>query len=174
MSRTALYRHFDAEGALLYVGISLHAVRRLEQHKTSAHWFARIRRVDVEWFDTRAMALAAEAAAIVAENPVCNRMRPAGAVISRQDARPQRQPEGVLHVGSGRIDGWYFDGSATHMRGWFAAMFPQDEFRVVRPTAETQELSDDKYLDWGEHVFWARTRTPNYAAADAFDERAAA
>lgn len=174
MSRTALYRHFGADGALLYVGISLHAVRRLEQHKTSAHWFSRIRRVDVEWFDTRAMALAAEAAAIVAENPVCNRMRPAGAAISRPGARPQRQPEGVLHVGSGRIDGWYFDGSAPHMRGWFAAVFPLDEFRVVQATTESKQLRGDMLLRPLNYQAWARTVAPNYAAGNAFDERAAA
>lgn len=76
MSRTALYRHFDSGGLLLYVGISLDTIRRTQQHKHGARWFERIGRIDIEWHPTRPAALAAEAIAIARECPECNLAQP--------------------------------------------------------------------------------------------------
>ncbi len=70
-----LYRHFDAAGDLLYVGISLSAVSRLSQHKNSA-WFAEIKRVEIEHYPTRDEALDMEALAIRNENPRYNKFIP--------------------------------------------------------------------------------------------------
>ena len=69
---TCLYRHFDAEGHLLYVGISLSHLQRLGQHRSNAHWFDRIERVEIERFPSRKEAKAAEDKAIFEENPECN------------------------------------------------------------------------------------------------------
>lgn len=88
MTTTHLYRHFDAEGALLYVGISLSAVNRLSQHKDCSHWFDDIARVDIETFPSRHEALRAEKAAILAENPRHNLRRPG---LREQDAVRQRR-----------------------------------------------------------------------------------
>ena len=71
-TRTALYRHFDVEGRLLYVGISLNAVARLAQHRETAHWFGQIARIEVEWHESRMLAEAAERKAIKAERPAHN------------------------------------------------------------------------------------------------------
>jgi hypothetical protein len=71
---THLYRHFDCNGTLLYISVSLHAVARLFGHKNSA-WFGPIARVEVETFPTREAALKAEAAAISIEGPVFNGLR---------------------------------------------------------------------------------------------------
>jgi hypothetical protein len=68
---TALYRHFNGDGTLLYVGISLSVVQRLSEHAASP-WFKRISRIDVEWFDSRAQARAAEREAIQDERPIHN------------------------------------------------------------------------------------------------------
>lgn len=70
--KTKLYRHFDNNKKLLYVGISLNSVARLAQHRDAAHWFDDIATVTIETFSTREEALAAERNAIVNENPVCN------------------------------------------------------------------------------------------------------
>lgn len=70
--RTALYRHFDAVGALLYVGISRSAAARLASHEQS-NWDQDIARVDVEWFESRAAALRAERKAIAQEEPKHNK-----------------------------------------------------------------------------------------------------
>lgn len=69
---TQLYRHFDANGKLLYIGISLSALHRLAGHKEHSHWFRDIARVEIETYPTRAEALKAERAAILAEQPLYN------------------------------------------------------------------------------------------------------
>ena len=69
---TELYRHYDAEGKLLYVGISLSAVIRLAAHKHSSEWFDRIAMVKIERFQNRRAALVAERAAILTEDPEYN------------------------------------------------------------------------------------------------------
>jgi hypothetical protein len=70
-----LYRHFDASGKLLYVGISLFAIRRLAQHGDSA-WFSQIAIVKIERFPDRETAALAEAIAINFERPAFNRFIP--------------------------------------------------------------------------------------------------
>jgi hypothetical protein len=75
-ARTQLYRHFDGDDRLLYVGISLSTVSRLAQHRDSAPWFAGLAKVTVQLFETRETALEAEARAIAIEDPLYNRRRP--------------------------------------------------------------------------------------------------
>lgn len=70
-----LYRHFDADGKLLYVGISLSAIKRLGEHAANSHWYCSIRTVTIEHFDTREQAIAAETAAIKNERPAHNIMK---------------------------------------------------------------------------------------------------
>lgn len=72
MTRTALYRHFDASGALLYVGISVQPLIRLAAHVWSSMWAADVATVKIEWFETRTAAEHAEWAAIKNEAPRCN------------------------------------------------------------------------------------------------------
>lgn len=69
---TALYRHFDADDGLLYVGISLNYLNRLGDHRKGSPWFRLIARTTVEWFQSREEALEAERAAIMVEAPQCN------------------------------------------------------------------------------------------------------
>lgn len=76
MSETHLYKHFNAEGKLLYVGISLSTITRLSQHKEHSHWFASIARVEILKFASRERALEAERLAIIEENPEHNIKRP--------------------------------------------------------------------------------------------------
>jgi predicted GIY-YIG superfamily endonuclease len=69
---TVLYRFFDAEDRLLYVGITCHLPRRLSEHQRK-RWTDDAARVELERFTTREEALAAERAAIQTEHPSVNR-----------------------------------------------------------------------------------------------------
>lgn len=71
--QTELYRHFDAGGELLYVGISLNTTYRLMHHKAVASWFDQIARIEIERFATRDEARDAELVAIRDERPIHNR-----------------------------------------------------------------------------------------------------
>lgn len=73
MGTTTLYRYFDGDDVLLYVGISLNAVLRLAQHShAGAEWTASIARSTFQHFPTRVAALAAEKTAIQTEKPRFN------------------------------------------------------------------------------------------------------
>jgi predicted GIY-YIG superfamily endonuclease len=71
--RTAVYRFFDADDRLLYVGITHDTRTRWAWHKGNAAWWASQRRVVVAWHDSRDDALAEEYRAIRAEAPIWNR-----------------------------------------------------------------------------------------------------
>jgi len=70
---TALYRHFDTAGALLYVGISVNPLQRTGQHLVRAPWVREVRTITVEWHPSRPAALAAELTAIRSERPRHNK-----------------------------------------------------------------------------------------------------
>jgi len=67
-----LYRHFDRDGRLLYVGISSSALRRLDEHKGASHWFHEIANITISSFGTRAEVLLAERNAVQDERPLHN------------------------------------------------------------------------------------------------------
>jgi len=85
-----LYRHFDKDGILLYVGISLSALNRLGQHKDHSHWFDTISRVEIENFNTREEALVAESLAIFNEKPTHNIKQPRRTQIMEDIARQNK------------------------------------------------------------------------------------
>lgn len=70
--RTALYRFFDADGALLYVGISCQPEVRFTQHAADKAWWPQVARTEVVWYDDRLAAAAAEAQSILNESPLWN------------------------------------------------------------------------------------------------------
>lgn len=69
--RAAVYRLYDAEGKLLYIGSAYDpAHRSLDHSKTS--WWPRVARREDEWHESRAAAYIAETAAIWSEGPEAN------------------------------------------------------------------------------------------------------
>lgn len=73
---TDVYRHYDANGVLLYVGISLSAFTRLKGHRRDSAWFKQISHITVEHCETRVKAELAEAWAIRHEKPLYNKNVP--------------------------------------------------------------------------------------------------
>lgn len=86
-----LYRHFDAAGTLLYVGVSLNAAARLSKDP-SRPWASRVAIVTAQTLPSRAEALAAEKVAIQTENPEFNITHTVRLVASRSVA-PLFPPE---------------------------------------------------------------------------------
>ena len=67
-----LYRHYDPNGDLLYVGVSLDGLRRQMQHSKGSEWRVAIYQIIIEPFATREEALEAEQQAIRTEYPKYN------------------------------------------------------------------------------------------------------
>lgn len=70
---TTLYRLFDVEGELLYVGITSALGSRLSAHRRTQPWWDEVAETAVEAFDDRRSALAAEREAIETEGPRFNK-----------------------------------------------------------------------------------------------------
>src|SRR5262249_31908278 len=68
-----LYRAYDADGRLLYVGISLSAFNRLIDHKRDSGWASEMVTMTVERFPTREIAEWEERKAIKEQRPIWNR-----------------------------------------------------------------------------------------------------
>lgn len=93
--KTALYRQFDANNVLLYVGASIAPTSRFAQHRSGASWYQRVARIEIQWFSNYMEAIAAERVAIRTEHPLFNTMRYAGCadeeMIARQRAYRERK-----------------------------------------------------------------------------------
>lgn len=101
VSAATVYRFFDADGSLLYVGMTTLGPARWSQHATLQPWWQDVATATVAHYPSVEAALHAETAAILAEQPVHNvmhrnprpirppRIRPhgAGSVYQRQDGR---------------------------------------------------------------------------------------
>lgn len=67
---TALYRLYDAQGVLLYLGISWNPDERMKLHALDKHWLHLVTRRTIEWYPDRASALAVEVTATASEKPL--------------------------------------------------------------------------------------------------------
>lgn len=67
-----VYRFYDAEPLLLYVGISNSPTSRFKSHSRKAPWWPDIARVRIVWCSSRKQALREEARVIRTEGPIWN------------------------------------------------------------------------------------------------------
>jgi predicted GIY-YIG superfamily endonuclease len=87
---TALYRFFDAQGLLLYVGITKDLQTRFGSHALTKKttWWPLVASHSIEWFDNRPSAATAEIRAIQRENPAYNlSLRPSPYLVSEAGGR---------------------------------------------------------------------------------------
>lgn len=69
-----LYRLFDENQELLYVGISMHVMARIHDHAKHKDWFSKVSTIKIERFNSRKEVEEAEKAAIKNEKPKHNVM----------------------------------------------------------------------------------------------------
>jgi hypothetical protein len=70
---TALYRCYDPDGWLLYVGITLDPARRFREHAKTFGWWPAVASTTVEWLPFGSqLAKTTETLAVCLERPACN------------------------------------------------------------------------------------------------------
>ena len=67
-----VYRLFDAEDTLLYVGVTFMPGNRFNQHRREKYWWDQVVRKEFEVFENRSAAREAERVAILSEGPKHN------------------------------------------------------------------------------------------------------
>lgn len=91
-----LYRFFDADGDLLYVGITCDPGSRFKQHRRGKSWWHEIARIELEQFSSRVELEQAEREAIPKENPKYNiKLRTGGTPAPPPGYRPD-QAKGLV------------------------------------------------------------------------------
>ena len=70
--QTALYRFYDGEGTLLYVGITKRPPTRFDAHAADKPGWPEVTRIEIEWCESRAEADRRERTAIKSEHPKWN------------------------------------------------------------------------------------------------------
>ena len=83
MTSPVLYRHFDADGELLYVGSSIAFFARTMIHVYGAKWAKMVTRIELEHFDDKRTCELAEQSAILIEGPKFNKRDYARAIKRR-------------------------------------------------------------------------------------------
>lgn len=68
----SVYRAYNADGELLYVGCTLHPIVRLNRHINGARWKDEVVVFEIDRFDTREEARFVEKMAIIEEAPIYN------------------------------------------------------------------------------------------------------
>lgn len=82
---TAVYRLYDKDRRLIYVGIAEDFDLRFKQHRKAKAWWLDVASKDVIWFQTRLDACYEEARAIAAESP-------------RENDHPGLDPVGLIPI----------------------------------------------------------------------------
>lgn len=72
--RSVLYRFYDADGRLLYVGCTVDLARRTSEHRQMSWWFQMVTKTRLQVFVAEEAARAAEAVAIQEEQPAFNKV----------------------------------------------------------------------------------------------------
>jgi predicted GIY-YIG superfamily endonuclease len=97
MQSTAVYRYYDGDGALLYVGIAHDFGRRDQQHIERSRWRHMATLVRAELFPWRYTALSIEGCAIQHEDPIYNAdRRSAAALTGLAEKKLYRKSKGVV------------------------------------------------------------------------------
>jgi hypothetical protein len=71
---THVYRHYDVNGRLLYVGVAQSTHNRLQQHRKQTVWFPLTALITIDDYPSRKAAEIDEARAILIEKPLYNRV----------------------------------------------------------------------------------------------------
>lgn len=67
-----IYRHFDKEGTLLYIGTTANIFQRMLGHSRQSHWHDQIANITLEHCSSKKEAFKREAEAIFKETPLFN------------------------------------------------------------------------------------------------------
>ena len=143
---TQMYRLYNADGTLLYVGISWSALSRITQHKTDKPWWTTVTRVDITTIPgDRAAAEAAERHAIHTEQPLHN--------IVHNRTRTERPAMTARNTGSHPLVGYFV---LIKKQGWQGRIIAVTDKHVVVDTFswltgsyyQTRVLPLDDIIDW--------------------------
>lgn len=110
--RTAIYRLYDEEDRLLYVGITASPTARWASHSLSKPWWRDVARFDLAWLPSLTAAQSAERTAIRSERPLHNvQLNAVPPPPVQVDAQSHRYEQIAAELRAGIISGAYPTGA---------------------------------------------------------------
>lgn len=99
-----LYRHYDSEGKLLYIGISTNITARIAAHRSNSHWFDQVSIIKIENFSCLKELRFAEKKAVEQEEPFYNTVyNTNNKVFKERDLLGLHELADYLNIPAGRI-----------------------------------------------------------------------
>lgn len=134
---TTLYRMYDLEGGLPYVGISRTPVTRIgREHRAAQPWWIDVATVTMEHFDDRESAASAEVVAIQAESP---RWNARSSLVAPRRSRHRGFPSGRPDRGAPSKAEWLAAYAALAERRWKCARADAEALVVRQHVRELQD-----------------------------------
>lgn len=140
--RAAVYRLWDADGNLLYIGSAYDPAKRSRKHRGKDWWPQVARRTD-DWHPSREAAYVAETAAIAAARPLGNRISGPGAVAAPAPKPPRATPLFVLAEIDAYFDEVRTEPPAVRFRKLTALMEAVEAVAAIRRKAIFEEMRAD-------------------------------
>lgn len=100
--RPFVYRIYDVDGRLIYIGATSNLTQRLVNHRTTVWWWSLAARVEAEPQDDMDTAFVVEHAAIRAEHPAFNLLDRRGRCLRYQHRMTERDVEVCRNWAPGR------------------------------------------------------------------------
>ena len=149
--QNVLYRFFDANDELLYVGISMTPWERFRQHRQDKSWWVDIRKTTMEPYPSRAAVMAAERTAIIEERPRYNVVHNRGNGVIRKSFSGERFS--------------FIDQSGNERRGQLQLVYEvmgdpiSDDYNA---RWESAEYVFNQWVDWYDRI-WSREKVKGSA-----------
>jgi hypothetical protein len=134
VSTTTLYRFFDKDNRLLYVGISSRGPSRWKEHERNRDWWHDVTSSTMQTFTSRQDALRAEREAIKSERPVYNKMHNKPGAVAKKVWTAGHIPEEELR-------NWRIPGPRVQPVLWRGRFVDNYDFSVIRPDPGLNEVS---------------------------------
>lgn len=162
MTTASLYRFFNKDGDLLYVGISSKLGNRFHEHSKNQPWYEEIVGSTVAHYPTREAALDAERDAIKAERPLYN-------VVHNRDkaavpfAPPESSRDGVNDPNDALVGMWFHspgpDGYPVQWQGQIIGTSPGDRYVVELYSWASTMANGCKVVPSSDIATWNLFRT---------------
>jgi predicted GIY-YIG superfamily endonuclease len=148
IQKTTLYRYFDSEDRLLYVGITKNIFDRQNAHAKTQPWWHEVNKATFEHLDSREEALSCETEVIAREFPKYNKSGPT--------IDPELRKHLIEIISSSLDDEWH-----EQLSNKINAFMSEVNDFSQQPEAYKLAFAIDSSIDWDEHGEYRMIYCPN-------------
>ena len=152
-----MYRFFDGQGRLLYIGATSCFPRRLREHARDKPWWDDVARIDIEHFSSLKAAQTAEVEAIKSEKPLYNKIA-ASVGLSEREREPKRRLLRARGLGSCAVDFqkdlwcWRIRATGEKVEGYLRLYWEVDGDPITDGFRPEEVSAFDLWQEWARNL----------------------